>query len=55
MRNIVDWGDGTKDTIKFDLYLEWPTMYVYEFYQKLYLNEKEVAIEDNGFLIKLIK
>ena len=51
----IDWGDGTSDVVKFDLYVEWPNMYTPIVHEKLYLNEEEVTIEDNGFLIKLIK
>ena len=51
----IDWGDGTKDVVKFDLYMEWPNIYTPQIYKKLYLNEKEVAIENYGFTINLIK
>ena len=38
----IDWGDGTKDVVKFDLYIEWPNMYSPVVINILYLNEKEV-------------
>jgi len=51
----INWGDGTIDVVKFDLYIEWPNIYTPVINQKLYLNEKEVAIENYSFVINLIK
>ncbi|MDR3235237.1 MAG: hypothetical protein LBT48_00720 [Prevotellaceae bacterium] len=49
---IIDWGDGTKDTVKFDLYITWkkcnPTVH-----KSLYLNDK--LYPDDSFLITIVK
>jgi hypothetical protein len=49
---IVDWGDGTRDQIKFDLEITWkkckPTIH-----KTIYLNDKIYSNE--SFLIKIIK
>ena len=49
---IINWGDGTKDIIKFDLFITWkkgdPTVH-----KKIYLNNKEYSKE--SFIIKLTK
>ena len=51
----VDWGDGTKDVVKFDLYIEWPNVYSPKVYRKLYLNEDEIDIENYSFMINIVK
>ena len=51
----IDWGDGTKDVVTFDLYIEWPNIYTPKVYQKLYLNEEEVSTENYTFMINLVK
>ena len=48
----IHWGDGTKDVVKFDLYITWkkqnPTIH-----KRLYLNDKEYS--KDSFLIKIVK
>ncbi|KAA6343252.1 hypothetical protein EZS27_009044 [termite gut metagenome] len=48
----INWGDGTKDIIKFDLYITWrrhdPTVH-----KIIYLNNKQYSNE--SFLIKIVK
>ena len=48
----IHWGDGTKDVVKFDLYITWkkqdPTIH-----KKLYLNGKEYS--EDSFLIEIVK
>lgn len=49
---IIDWGDGTKDNIKFDLYTTWknnePTVH-----KKIWLNDE--LYSEESFLVKLEK
>lgn len=53
----INWGDETADEIKFDLYITWeknkkeqiPTVH-----KKLYVNEKEVDVDDY-FIVRLSK
>lgn len=51
---IIDWGDGTKDEIVFDLYIVWENIYTPDVINKLLLNGKENTSE-YPFLVRLVK
>ena len=51
----IDWGDGTKDEIKFDLYITWKNPKEPTVHKKLYINEKEVETDESGFTVNLTK
>lgn len=48
----INWGDGTKDVVQFDLYITWkkqePTVH-----RTLHLNDK--VCDNNSFLIEIVK
>ena len=50
----IDWGDGTKDEIKFDLYITWESPTEPIVHKKLYINDKEEEV-DFEFFINIVK
>jgi len=49
---VVDWGDGTKDTIRFNLYITWEDEYP-TVHKAVYLNDE--IYSDTNFLIEIVK